>query len=104
MCLAERNTDRRGRSGVPFTFFRIDSLRRSRASSLDFAMMISLCRAGLADLLLDHFLDVLDALPLVRLGGTDRANLGRGLAEELAIDSAQDHQVLVDLRRHALRE
>src|SRR5687767_10260180 len=33
MCLAERKTDRRGRSAVPSSFLRIDTLRRVRADT-----------------------------------------------------------------------
>src|SRR6185503_8560652 len=104
MCFAERNTDSRGRSVVPLTFLRIDAFRRRRLSSLLLAMIVasSLRGAGLADLAVNHFLEILDALALVGLGRADVADLRRGLAELLAIDPAQDHHVLVHLGRDAL--
>src|SRR5262249_6174590 len=42
------------------------------------------------------------AFALVGLGRPDAADLGRGLAQHLAVDPAEDDQVLVDLRRDAL--
>src|SRR6185295_8872225 len=58
--------------------------------------------ASLADLLLDHFFNVFDALALVRLGGAQLAHLRRRLADQIAVRAAQRDAVLVHLGADAL--
>src|SRR4051812_31573009 len=96
MWVRERNTVSRGRSVLPFTRLRIDAFRLSLFSTLVFISFLS-ARARLADLALDDLFQVLHALALVRLGRAEAAHLGRGLPQELAVEAAQDHQVLVHL-------
>ena len=62
-----------------------------------------LLRAGLADLLAQHFAGVADALVLVRIGRAQRADIGRHLAQHLLVVAGQ-HQVrlLVDLQIDAV--
>src|SRR5512140_1286622 len=99
----ERNTVRRGRSGVPFTFCRIRMLRRSLASRLVFmGSPLARAGAGLADLATDRLLDVLHTLALVGLGRPLVADDGRQLSQHLAIDAGQLHAVLLHLGRDAL--
>src|SRR6185436_15803228 len=101
MCLALRNTTRRGRSGVPVIRLRSDRWRFLRVSSLLFLAIVLSVRlsaaasattggSGLAGLLLDHFLGVLHALALVRLGGAQLADLGRGLAQHVPVGRGED--------------
>src|SRR6476659_1320112 len=110
MCLALRKMARRGRSAVPSTRLRSELCRFLRASFL-YLMLVSMIylaaasatrRAGLADLALDVFLDVLDALALVRLGGAQLAHLGGRLAQQIAIGARERDAVLVDLAGDAL--
>src|SRR6266850_2725751 len=106
-----RYTARRGRSAVPFTFFRILMCRRGRPFSLgvaaDFIALSfphrpglrgRLSARGLARLAAYVLAGVADALPLVRLGRTEIADDRRGLAHLLLAVSA-DHDLRLSLRR-----
>src|SRR5215510_1434069 len=117
MWRALRNTASRGRSEVPSTrlrsercrFFRPSFLKLTSTSMFAFLYLAATAAAtargtGLADLLLDHFLDVLDALALVRLGGPQLADLGGRLTDEVAVGAGQRQAVLVHLGRNALRQ
>src|SRR5688572_20995453 len=112
MCLAERKTDSRGRSGVPAIFFRMLNLRRLRAATFTLLIFFTagivltflLRGPGLADLAPDDLFHVLHALALVGLGGTERPDLGRRLTDQLLVDPRQGQDVLLDLRAHALGE
>src|SRR6266540_5372049 len=105
MWRAERNTDRRGRSGVPLIFLRTRRWRRIRASRLLFVIVSCLLvlLGGLAGLALHVLVDVPDALALVRLGWAALAEIGRHLADELLVGAPHhDTGGLGDLERDAL--
>src|SRR5262245_56715568 len=116
MWRALRNTANRGRSEVPSMRLRSERCRFFRPSFLkltstsmggSFYLAAAAATArgtGLADLLLDHFLDVLHALALVRLGGAQLADLRGGLTDQIAIGAGQRQAVLVDLGGDALRQ
>jgi hypothetical protein len=57
---------------------------------------------ALADLLLDHFLDVLDALALVRLGGRSSRIFAAVWPSRFAVGARERDAVLVDLARDSL--
>src|SRR5829696_9133000 len=85
MCFDERNTDRRG---LPLpacrSLNRVRSRRRRNSASGLFAIGLLL----LAFLAADRLVAVLDPLALVRLGRAERADLGRDLADPLAVGAA----------------
>src|SRR5690348_8194953 len=89
MCLLDRNTASRGRSGVPSTFLRTRRWRRRRCSCF-VALMISLLLGGLAGLAPHALADVPDALALVRLGLAELADVGGDLADELLVEATHD--------------
>src|SRR5512143_2833482 len=111
MCLALRNTVRRGRSAVPFTFLRMRSLRRSLPTIFMAMVASSLSReaapraaryelllaalARLARLLADALAAVADALAAVRLRRAEAADLRGGLPDQLLVGAVQDqHRAL----------
>src|SRR6266540_1068268 len=96
MCRLERNTASLGRSPVPTTRRRTRLWRRRRASRFVRALAISclssgsqLCRSlgGLPGLATDHLAGVADALPLVRVGPPQMADLRGHLADLLLCDA-----------------
>src|SRR6266545_644290 len=96
MCRLERNTASLGRSPVPTTRRRTRLWRRRRASRFVRALAISclssgsqLCRSlgGLPGLATDHLAGVADALPLVRVGPPQMADLRGHLADLLLVDA-----------------
>src|SRR5690349_2100649 len=95
MCDTERNTASRGRSAVPWIRLRCRIWMRIRRSLL--VRIFMALRSRLPDLLLQHFPGVAHALLLVRIGLAQTTEVGRDLADELAVD-ARDRQVrlLVD--------
>src|SRR5262245_47440644 len=97
MCDTLRNTARRGRSDVPAMRLRRRRLMRCRRSRFVLILMAALLRAGLAGLLLQHFAGVADALLLVGVRLAQAADVGRDLADELAVDARhRDVRLLVD--------
>src|SRR5262245_21481229 len=64
-----------------------------------------LLRAGLPDLLPDHLARVPNAFTLVGVRWAQGAQLRGGLADQVLVDAAErDGRLLVDLRRHAVRQ
>ena len=60
-------------------------------------------RAGLADLLLQYFAHIADALVLIRIRLAQRADIRRHLAQHLLVVAGQDQmRLLVDLQIDAL--
>src|SRR5438128_1833152 len=104
MCLALRNTLRRGRSIVPLTPLRTRSLRRSRPSSFRGAAVMSL--ACLSGLLADLLALVTHALAAVRLWRAERADLGGRLPHQRLVCARDGKEgafrILVDVGDDAL--
>src|SRR5262245_48271801 len=107
MCATLRKTRSRGRSGVPAMRLRCRRAIRSRRSFFVFIFMafrfqlpassFQLFRSRLARLLLQDLSRVADALLLVRVRLSERADIGRHLADELPIDTRHgDMCLLVD--------
>src|SRR5262245_34149304 len=100
MCATLRNTVSRGRPSLPSTRFRIRYLIRRRRSSFVLMRIVDPCRrsgAGLADLLLQLFARVADALLLVRVGFPQAADVGGHLSNQLPVDAGhRDVRLLVD--------
>src|SRR5450759_5254055 len=88
-----RETARRGRSAVPFTFRRMRAWMRAFASTRACAFSMvpaSLLARGLAGLLLEDLAHEAESLQLVWVGRTNAADLGRRLADFLLVDSRDD--------------
>src|SRR5262249_24639704 len=96
MCRFDRNTDRRGRAAVPFTFLRTRRCRRSLPSSfrglndIDVLLPAVLLLRGLAGLSQHALVGVTDALALVRLRLADLADVGCDLADGLLVGAPYD--------------
>src|SRR5690349_16179193 len=76
----------RGRCSVPARLRRMRSRIRPRDATLCFAWSMSyLLACGLAGLPANHFVGVLDAFALVRIGLAEGTDLRRGLPDELLV-------------------
>src|SRR5690349_14326108 len=95
MCCTDRNTASRGRSAVPEIRFPCRIWMRTRRSFL--VRIFMALRSRLPDLLLQHFTRVAHALLLVRVGLAQPPDVGRDLADELAVDAGHGQvRLLVD--------
>src|SRR3954470_3278684 len=119
MCLLLRNTLRRGRSCVPFTFLRMRSLRRS-LPTIFMPMVVSSSRTGghynrplvlllaalarLASLLTHALSAVADAFAAVRLRGTEPANLRGRLPDGLFVGAGEDEDGALGVCRDSRRD
>src|SRR5580765_9046675 len=105
MCVTLRNTLSRGRALVPAIRLRCRSWMRTRLSFLVLILMVfalcpqplALLGAGLSSLLLQDLTGVPHALLLVRIGLAPAPDVGRDLADQLAVDAGHgDVRLLVD--------
>src|SRR5947209_2220141 len=101
MCFTLRKTARRGRCSEPRTFCRMRSCIRRRTIFLEsFAICepelqarrpaLLASSAGLADLFAQLFAGIPDALVLVRIGWSQRADIGCHLSDHLLVVAGED--------------
>src|SRR5438128_12688238 len=105
MCLELRNTESRGRSGVPTILLRTWCRRRNWRTFLAFCWSmthsgLAAAREGLAFLAPDLLILVTDALALVRFRLAHRTHLGGELPDFLLVRALDDDEALgADLDR-----
>src|SRR3972149_3436740 len=106
MCLWLRKTESRGRTAVPRTATRIRRRRLARAASVLLGVTVNpLLGSGLADLAPNHFVHVLDPLPLVRIGLTEPPDLGGHLAHHRLVGPPdRELRLPVDLDLDSFRD
>ena len=98
MFFSLRNTFRRGRSGVPDnlgadSLMALQTLSVGIGSFNHYRHTSLLLGAGLTDLAADDFVDILDALALIRLGRTLLADFRGELADLLLVGAGDDDLV-----------